>query len=477
LLSELCDVPGKDFIGFQFFNLEQKKEAEYETIKSKKEESLIKIIQNKLNEPNINNEVELSRLRAKLLLRNRKKERGKQLFDLDSKMKQWANSSQNSYKNNVTNSDTIPQQLLPKPKETKMEAPTETPAIIVSKPAVPPPADAKEPRKVLKILPKPQPNIQAKPIPVKPASLPVNHHPNNITKLIPPPQIGFAPVPFHFMPYPQFNPTPFVNLPPSGITVQPTRPKTTRKPQKKSISCDIDITTQSETRNDTKSTPESKPIDSIPSLPLLKAFRKTLGICENGTEVEQTPQSSLKQQPHQIQLLRSIVEYKDRSKYVSSPVTFSSMEPNHVKQINSLLQRCFWPNIDVSIYLKQPKYTIVALYKKLVVGFGVISPNKGYIHYLVTQPPWRHCGIATHMIQYLIKQFKQHAANKAIVTIHVPDKDSTTIAMMQKLGFTSRTIHHKGFFESLLCDTSPNCTNILDFVKEQSYDALLMTLS
>ncbi|KAF0984647.1 hypothetical protein FDP41_000546 [Naegleria fowleri] len=178
-------------------------------------------------------------------------------------------------------------------------------------------------------------------------------------------------------------------------------------------------------------------------------------------------------------------------KYGPSHVYFTHIEERYVVQTNSLLSRCFWPSIDVSIYLNQPQFSIVSLYNHLVVGFGTICPQTGYIHYLVTHPHWRNCGIGAFMISYLIAQYSKKSfeiveSTKRMscpneITIHVPTTDIRTISFLKKLKFTVRTVH-EGFFSQLVTTPSgenekysTSTTNILDFLKHKSFDALLMS--
>lgn len=61
----------------------------------------------------------------------------------------------------------------------------------------------------------------------------------------------------------------------------------------------------------------------------------------------------------------------------------------------------------VSESLFYPDFSVIALYKNLVIGFGFmvpdISTNENYITFLFTRPHWTNCGIAKFMIYHLIQ--------------------------------------------------------------------------
>jgi ribosomal protein S18 acetylase RimI-like enzyme len=73
-----------------------------------------------------------------------------------------------------------------------------------------------------------------------------------------------------------------------------------------------------------------------------------------------------------------------------------------VRQCNALLNRLFWPSINISDCVGL-KTGIVALYRKLVVGVGVITPD-GYLMYLAVRPHWEGEGIGRMMLWWLIKE-------------------------------------------------------------------------
>lgn len=63
--------------------------------------------------------------------------------------------------------------------------------------------------------------------------------------------------------------------------------------------------------------------------------------------------------------------------------------------------------IDLSECLQYPDFSVVVLYKKVIVAFGFMVPdvkyNEAYISFLFVHPEWRRSGIATFMIYHLIQ--------------------------------------------------------------------------
>lgn len=63
--------------------------------------------------------------------------------------------------------------------------------------------------------------------------------------------------------------------------------------------------------------------------------------------------------------------------------------------------------MDLSECLQYPDFSVVVLYKKVVVGFGFMVPdvkyNEAYISFLLVHPEWRQAGIGTFMIYHLIQ--------------------------------------------------------------------------
>ncbi|XP_038659746.1 cysteine-rich protein 2-binding protein isoform X2 [Scyliorhinus canicula] len=142
--------------------------------------------------------------------------------------------------------------------------------------------------------------------------------------------------------------------------------------------------------------------------------------------------------PPKLQLLSEIRAYPHRSDHTwkaeaEAPVDYCYVCPNFIPTINSMCHEFFWPGIDLSESLQYPDFSVVVLYKKVIVGFGFMVPdvkyNQAYISFLLVHPEWRRAGIATFMIYHLI----QTCMGKD-VTLHVSASNSAML-LYQKFGF------------------------------------------
>lgn len=141
-----------------------------------------------------------------------------------------------------------------------------------------------------------------------------------------------------------------------------------------------------------------------------------------------------------------------------SSIDFCFARPNHLPAVNSLLQRSFWPGIDMSESLNYPDYTVVALYKKLVVGCAFLVPdachNEAYISFLAVQPGWDRCGIASFMLYHLTQT--SHGKD---ITLHV-SASNPAICLYQKFGFKTEEFV-LGFYDKYLPPDSPHSPHAL----------------
>lgn len=100
-----------------------------------------------------------------------------------------------------------------------------------------------------------------------------------------------------------------------------------------------------------------------------------------------------------------------------APIEYTTLQPSHLDQVHDLVGRAFWTGIDGghkwtvltrtclqltgivvsdSLLYSPEKCTVIAMYKKVVVGVGLISsPVETYINYLVVRTGWDNSQIAT----------------------------------------------------------------------------------
>lgn len=135
-------------------------------------------------------------------------------------------------------------------------------------------------------------------------------------------------------------------------------------------------------------------------------------------------------------------------------IDYCYVRPHHIAAVNSLLQNNFWQGIDsklthisrlfisnpqsfiqcqVSECLSYPDFSIVALYKKLVIGCAFLVPDVGhcaaYVSFMAVRPGWQRAGVASFMLYHLT----QTCMGKDI-TLHV-SASNPAICLYQKFGF------------------------------------------
>ncbi|KAH9987151.1 hypothetical protein BJV74DRAFT_774271 [Russula compacta] len=115
-----------------------------------------------------------------------------------------------------------------------------------------------------------------------------------------------------------------------------------------------------------------------------------------------------------------------------APVTYVTLTTEHLPQVHDILHRSFWSGIDVSDSLQHvpEQATIVAMYKRLVVGCAILSsPVETYITYLAVRAGWENAQIATAMLFHLINR----NPNKDI-TLHV-SANNPAMLLYNRFGF------------------------------------------
>lgn len=126
------------------------------------------------------------------------------------------------------------------------------------------------------------------------------------------------------------------------------------------------------------------------------------------------------------------------------PLNYVYVQSEHIAAINCLSEAYFWPGIDMSGVLNYPEFSCVALYGKIVVGFGFLSPgdqqNEGYISFLFVRPHWRQSGIGSFILYHLI-----NTCMSWNITLHVSSSNSSMM-LYQKFGFKAYKVLN-GFYD------------------------------
>ncbi|KAH8552572.1 hypothetical protein BGW37DRAFT_489461 [Umbelopsis sp. PMI_123] len=112
----------------------------------------------------------------------------------------------------------------------------------------------------------------------------------------------------------------------------------------------------------------------------------------------------------------------------SESIDYVYFQKDHLEPVNRVLRRAFWDEIDVSENLLFPEFSIVALYKRYVVGCAFMTPE-AYVTYITVVPGWESAGIG----QFLLYHLFQTAISKDI-TLHV-SANSPAMILYQKFGF------------------------------------------
>ncbi|CAG8679338.1 1746_t:CDS:2, partial [Paraglomus brasilianum] len=108
--------------------------------------------------------------------------------------------------------------------------------------------------------------------------------------------------------------------------------------------------------------------------------------------------------------------------------------------------------IDVGENLQYPEFSIIALYKRLVIGCGFVTPA-GYVTYLAVSAGWEKSGIGKFMLYWLIQKCK----GKKDVTLHVSANNNAMI-LYQTFGFKPEEFI-VNFYDKYLPDSSWECKN------------------
>ncbi|KAF9977961.1 Cysteine-rich protein 2-binding protein [Actinomortierella ambigua] len=134
-----------------------------------------------------------------------------------------------------------------------------------------------------------------------------------------------------------------------------------------------------------------------------------------------------------------------------APIDYCYLRKEHLSQVNETLCRRFWPGIDMTDALQYPDYSVVVLYKRLVIGCAFMTPE-GYITYVAVSAGWEKAGIGQFMLYHLMQ-----AAEGRDITLHVSANNPAMI-MYQKFGFKPEQFLID-FYKEYLPDDSTMCHN------------------
>ncbi|XP_059140207.1 cysteine-rich protein 2-binding protein-like [Physella acuta] len=159
-----------------------------------------------------------------------------------------------------------------------------------------------------------------------------------------------------------------------------------------------------------------------------------------------------KKKPLKMKLLEEIQAYPHRKNPSwappsTPPLDYCYVRLEHIPSVNALCREFFWPGIDMSECLQYPDFSCVVLYRKIVIAFAFMVPDRGYneayISFIFTHPEWRGAGIATFMLYHLI----QTCMGKDVL-LHV-SATNTAMLLYQRFGFKCQefilNFYHKYF--------------------------------
>ncbi|TPX39697.1 hypothetical protein SeLEV6574_g07043 [Synchytrium endobioticum] len=119
--------------------------------------------------------------------------------------------------------------------------------------------------------------------------------------------------------------------------------------------------------------------------------------------------------------------YGNESEEPYNSIDYCHLQFWHLDQVNDLLWRVFWPGIDVAENLMYPDYSIVAIYRRLVVG------SRFMLYYLIQSLPSRD------------------------ITLHV-SADNPAMMLYQQFGFKPEEFV-VNFYDKYLPPDSRHCKN------------------
>ncbi|SAM08466.1 hypothetical protein [Absidia glauca] len=123
----------------------------------------------------------------------------------------------------------------------------------------------------------------------------------------------------------------------------------------------------------------------------------------NGRKLRPYIRRDYENKPVRMQLLEQIKAANGRphhqqqldqlnSAMSKTSIDYVYFQREHLEQANQLLARCFWDGVDVSESLQFPEFSVIALYKRCVIGCAFMTPE-AYITYFAVMAGWERAGI------------------------------------------------------------------------------------
>lgn len=132
-------------------------------------------------------------------------------------------------------------------------------------------------------------------------------------------------------------------------------------------------------------------------------------------------------------------------------IDYVYFQARHLRQVNELLCRTFWPNIDMRDSLQYPEFSVIALYKRNVIGCAFLTPD-AYLSYIAVSAGWEGAGVARYMLYHLVQQLPTRD-----VTLHV-SVSNLAMVFYQKFGFKPER-YVVDFYKHYLPESSRLCCN------------------
>ncbi|CAO3597170.1 unnamed protein product [Absidia cylindrospora] len=169
---------------------------------------------------------------------------------------------------------------------------------------------------------------------------------------------------------------------------------------------------------------ENKPV----RVQLLEQIKAAHGRPLTRQQQQQQQQQQQKQKPTTDIGVKEEQQQREPTIGNKTSIDYVYFQREHLEQVNQLLARCFWDGVDVSESLQFPEFSVIALYKRCVIGCAFMTPE-AYITYFAVMAGWERAGIGQFMLYHLF----QTAISKDI-TLHVSANNNAMI-LYQKFGF------------------------------------------